>query len=158
MSKWDDLEDRMKEYFRLDKAQTVPGSGNGKGEEDVIGETTITQCKYSETKNISILRKDIDRLIDASDLQKKTPLFVTENNGLTLLSIPSNIKAFAFMCHFIIATSIISFVRKSISKNDTKEIKKGYIKLLIRARTIMSALKNNLDDQIDELEDELNKE
>ena len=68
---WQNLEEMMKYLLVLDKAITIPGSGNGKGEEDVIGLSTITQCKYCETKNVTILRKDIDRLLDAAKLQKK---------------------------------------------------------------------------------------
>lgn len=86
MQGWEELERKIKDLLGIDKAKTVPGSGNGKGEEDVIGISTVCQCKFSEKKNVSILAKDMDRLKSAAELQDKLPLFANENNGELVLS------------------------------------------------------------------------
>ena len=129
----------------LDKAMTVPGSGNGKSEEDVIGLSTITQCKYSETKNVTLLRKDIDRLLDAAELQGKVPIFVTENNGLKLISIPESI-IFKDVLHQMVGMSLIRFVQTNAKSSDSLEEKKAYRKLLIRGRKILSAIHSKYGD------------
>jgi len=85
---WEDLENKVKDWLAIDDATTVPGSGNGKGEEDVIGISTITQCKYTENKNASILAKDMRRLKDAGKLMGKFPLFVNESSEGVVVSIP----------------------------------------------------------------------
>lgn len=84
---WKDLENKLKSMMSIDKATTIPGSGNGKGEEDVVGFSTIIQCKFSEQKNITILQKDIRRLKEAAELQDKTPLFASENDGELIISL-----------------------------------------------------------------------
>lgn len=88
MLAWEKLEAKVKELFKLDNAKTVPGSGNGKGEEDVIGLSTIIQCKYTDNKNMSILDKDMKRLRSAAELQDKLPIFINENQSGMVLSIP----------------------------------------------------------------------
>jgi len=154
---WQNLEDLMTELLLLDKAETVPGSGNGKGEEDVIGLSTITQCKFSETKNISILRKDIDRLIDAANLQKKIPLFITENKGIKLLSIPDSI-IFKDVLHIIVGMSLMRFVESNISSCKSKTERYEYKKLIKRSIKIIDAIKSKYNEKFKELEESLNKE
>ena len=88
MEAWEKLEKRVKSLFNKDKVKTVPGSGNGKGEEDVIGVSTIIQCKHTSNKNMTILDKDLKRLKTAAEGQNKLPLFVTENGSGMVLSIP----------------------------------------------------------------------
>ena len=51
---WKKLENRIALLFKEDNAMTTPGSGNSKGEEDVVGSSTICQCKYTEQKTIVI--------------------------------------------------------------------------------------------------------
>lgn len=87
MQNWKELEEATKELLACDFAKTVPGSGSTKGEEDVIGKAIIAQTKYSENTNVSILRKDLDRLKQAAHLHNKLPLFVTYNNGDNLISL-----------------------------------------------------------------------
>jgi len=168
---WDDLEALMKELLMLDKAMTIPGSGNGKGEEDVIGLSTITQCKYSDKKNMSILRKDMDRLKDAAELQKKIPLFITEHDSELLLTIPNSL-IFQDVLYFIISASIIRHVQASIQnvQNIPSDIKKEYISLIYkRALPILNKvndkyqnlaidLKTELEDPIRDLQYILNLE
>jgi len=136
---WENLEDLMTQLLMLDKAMTVPGSGNGKGEEDVIGLSTITQCKYSEAKNISILRKDVDRLLAAAKLQKKIPIFVTENKGLKLISIPES-AIFKDVLNIIVGMSLIRFVQSNLSAIKTRDERIEYTKLITRANKIIEAV------------------
>jgi len=136
---WQDLESMMKELLIFDKAMTVPGSGNGKSEEDIIGLSTITQCKYSDKVNISILRKDIDRLLTAAELQKKIPIFVTENNGLVLVSIPTS-PILKDVLHMIVGMSLIKFVQLNAIDPKTIDEKREYRKLIIRGENIVSAI------------------
>jgi hypothetical protein len=154
---WENLEDLMTHLLMLDKAMTVPGSGNGKGEEDVIGLSTITQCKYSETKNVSILRKDIDRLLAAAELQNKIPIFVTENNGLKLVSIPDSI-IFKDVLNIIVGMSLVRFVNSNLSKIKTTEERIEYKKLITRATKIINAVHAKYLDIIDGCDISLNKE
>jgi len=84
---WQNLEEKLKTMLQSDNARTIPGSGNSKGEEDVVGFSTITQCKFSENKNVTLLSKDIERLKEAAILQEKTPLFASENNKELILSL-----------------------------------------------------------------------
>lgn len=154
---WENLEDLMTQLLMLDKAMTVPGSGNGKGEEDVIGMSTITQCKYSETKNVTILRKDIDRLLEAAELQQKIPIFVTENNGLKLISIPES-SIFKDILHMMVGMSLMRFVQANAFKPSTVEERNEYRKLIKRSRKIMQAIDGKYDDIRLELNDELLKE
>lgn len=136
---WENLEKLMTQLLMLDKAMTVPGSGNGKGEEDVIGLSTITQCKFSETKNVTILRKDIDRLLDAAKLQGKIPIFVTENNGLKLVSIPES-PIFKDILHMIVAMSLMRFVQAHSDYAKTSDQKQELKKLALRSQNIMGAI------------------
>ena len=157
---WQNLEELMTELLILDKGQTVPGSGNGKGEEDVIGLSTITQCKYSDKKNMSILRKDMDRLQDAAYLQDKLPLFITEHNGELLLTLPNSL-IFKDTLNYIIGMSLIRHVELSISSNLDMDVetKNGYIKLMYdRGLPILDALNKKYKDLSFELETILNDE
>lgn len=86
--KWQDLEKTMLGMLKKDNAKLTPGSGNSKEEEDVVGNSIICQCKYTADKNISILAKDFDRLLEASKLLKKFPIFVSQSNMGSILSIP----------------------------------------------------------------------
>jgi hypothetical protein len=90
ISSWQDLEDYTEELLSKDNSVKPKGSGNAKKEEDVVGNTIIAQCKYTEDKNMSILSKDLERLLEACSLQDKFPLFITSNGINTTLSIPIN--------------------------------------------------------------------
>jgi len=154
---WENLEDLMTQLLMLDKAMTVPGSGNGKSEEDVIGLSTITQCKYSEAKNISILRKDVDRLMAAAKLQNKIPIFVTETRGLKLISIPESI-IFKDVLNIIVGMSLTRFVQTNLSKIKTSEERVEYKKLISRATQIIDAVHAKYIELADDCMTSLNKE
>lgn len=85
---WEKLEERMKDLLQLDKAKRTPLSGGTKGEEDVVGVGTICQCKDSDNKNITILTKDIERLLQSAKLLNKTPIFASRAGEHTLVSFP----------------------------------------------------------------------
>lgn len=88
MSDWSDLEDFAKQILHYDDPKRTPASGATKGEEDVIGRNTITQCKFTKDKNISILKKDLDRLLKAAELLNKFPIFLSESDSGKVLSLP----------------------------------------------------------------------
>jgi hypothetical protein len=88
MSNWQELEEYTKGLLKNDLPKLPSGSGSSKGEEDVIGLSIIAQCKYTEDKNMSILKKDLDRLIDAAKLQDKIPVFITSSQTNKVLSVP----------------------------------------------------------------------
>lgn len=108
---WNKLEIRVKNLLKSDGARTVPGSGNGKSEEDVIGISTISQCKYTENKNTSILAKDVQRLVSAANLQEKLPLFFTESDGSFILSIPDN-PLMSTIVKMIVAIALLDKLHK----------------------------------------------
>lgn len=87
---WQALEEFAYDLIKSDNPVVPKGSGNAKKEEDVISNCFIVQCKYTEDKNMSILNKDLTRLLDACALQKKFPLFITSNKTDIVLSIPIN--------------------------------------------------------------------
>lgn len=111
---WDSLENHMKDLMKPDLSNTVPGSGNGKSEEDVIGFSTIIQCKFSEKKNISILRKDIKRLKEAAELQDKTPLFASENDGELVISLLEG-EHLSHVLELLVVLSQIEKLKKDIN-------------------------------------------
>jgi hypothetical protein len=113
MEAWEELEEDVKELFKKDHVKTVPGSGNGKSEEDVIGISTIIQCKYTSNKNMSILDKDMTRLKEAARLQNKQPLFITKNNSGMVLSIPDG-PLMHVIVDMIIASATINKMEEDI--------------------------------------------
>lgn len=118
---WEDLEKKVKHWLSVDNAMTVPGSGNGKGEEDVIGIGTITQCKYTGKKNTSILSKDVNRLIDAGKMLDKFPIFVTENSDGIMVSIPE-CKEIVEILEFIAVIKQLDQIQNEIRNCNNQEI------------------------------------
>jgi hypothetical protein len=88
MTNWKELEEFVKKILPFDHPIRTPGSGSSKGEEDVIGRSTISQCKFTSDKNTSILHKDVIRLRTAANILDKFPLFFTKSSTITLMSIP----------------------------------------------------------------------
>jgi hypothetical protein len=153
---WKNLEELMKELLMLDNAITVPGSGNGKGEEDIIGLSTITQCKYSSKQNISVLYKDISRLLDAAKLQRKIPIFVNQNNGLILVSLPES-EILKDVLHIIVGFSLCKFVKNNIINitTITKSEQIEYNNLLIRSEKIIDAVTHKYINSINNIKSDL---
>lgn len=85
---WQALEEFAYELIKEDNPVQPKGSGSAKKEEDVVSDHIIVQCKYTDDKNMSILSKDLSRLLEACNLQSKFPLFITSNGTNTILSIP----------------------------------------------------------------------
>lgn len=88
MNKWENLEEEVKTLLTADLAQRTPLSGGTKKEEDVVGRTIFAQCKQTNNKNGTILLNDLNRLLEACNLQNRFPLFFNEFNSNTTLSIP----------------------------------------------------------------------
>jgi hypothetical protein len=115
---WQALEEKVKRLLKTDRAKTVPGSGNGKSEEDVIGISTISQCKYTERLNTSILAKDVERLVQAARLQEKLPLFFTESGGSFILSIPDN-PLMSEIVNVIVTLALLDKITKELEDCNT---------------------------------------
>lgn len=88
---WEQLEEAAADLINDDNPRRPPNSGGAKKEEDVVGSNIIIQCKYTDNKNMSILKKDLDRLLDSANLLSKFPIFLTSNGSNdTVISIPMN--------------------------------------------------------------------
>lgn len=87
---WQDFEEWVKNLLKFDNARLIPGSGSSKKEEDVVGESLLVQCKFTDSENISILRKDIERLNTSSQTIDKFPLFLNHSNGINTITLQIN--------------------------------------------------------------------
>lgn len=88
MSDWSNLEEFVKSLLQFDQPTRTPLSGGTKHEEDVVSTHLVSQCKYTSDKNISILSKDLERLLTASNLLHKFPLFFNQSEAGKTISIP----------------------------------------------------------------------
>jgi len=88
MNDWKELEDFAMEILAKDNPVKPAGSGSTKKEEDVVSNDVIVQCKYTQNKNMTILSKDLERLMDASRLLNKFPLFINSNLTDIIISLP----------------------------------------------------------------------
>lgn len=88
MSDWNKLEEDVKELLKFDQPVRTPLSGGTKGEEDVVGINSVSQCKCTDDKNLSILSKDLDRLISNANLINKLPIFFNRSSAGTTVSLP----------------------------------------------------------------------
>ena len=114
---WQEFEKYIKELLKDDKAVTTPGSGNSKGEEDIVGFSTICQCKCTAKDNISIRGKDLDRLKEAAELQGKTPIFASKCSKDILISLPSQSYT-KEVIQLVIILSTIDKLQNSINNTD----------------------------------------
>lgn len=90
MYDWEKLEERVKAMTIEDAPKRTPLSGATKKEEDVVGNTLISQCKQTQDKNFSILEKDFTRLMESAKLLDKFPLFFSQSSAGIIMSIPVN--------------------------------------------------------------------
>lgn len=88
MSDWQEFEEFVRRLTIEDGTKRTPLSGGTKHEEDVVGNTLICQCKCTEEKNFHILEKDFTRLLEASKLLEKFPLFFSQSSAGKIMSIP----------------------------------------------------------------------
>lgn len=88
ISNWQELEKYTKKLLRHDQPERTPLSGGTKSEEDVVGINSVSQCKFTQDKNVSILEKDIARLISSSALLNKFPLFFNQSASRTTVAVP----------------------------------------------------------------------
>lgn len=89
---WEQLEEYAMNLLSEDNPVRPPNSGGTKGEEDVVGTSIIIQCKFTENKNLSILKKDLDRLCLNANALLKFPIFLNSNGKDTVLSLPIESK------------------------------------------------------------------
>lgn len=81
MSDWKKLEEWTAKLLEEDRGKIPRNSGGTKKEEDVVGTSSIAQCKATDQINITILNKDTQRLLKAAELQDKFPFFITSTFG-----------------------------------------------------------------------------
>lgn len=154
MSKWKNLEDLTKRLLECDSPKLPAGSGSGKGEEDVIGQTMIAQCKYTDNKNTSILDKDIERLLSSADMLEKFPLFVTQSSDRVMLSIPVDEETMPVIVHLIKAVRVfkglrvlddnLNYMRQNGSLAEIENAKRVYQKLKSTAKRLISSIRSRL--------------
>lgn len=156
---WNKFEDTIKELLKDDQAITVPGSGNGKGEEDIIGFSTIAQCKYTNKDNISILKKDIDRLLSAGKLHNKMPLFCNKSNKNTIISIIDSDYTENILKFIILLSSLQKIEDELDSYNTIKDLNslKTYVSNVIdKKRSIINTLNNKFNKLYKQINDKYN--
>jgi len=121
---WRKFEESIKKLLKADLAVTTPGSGNSKTEEDIVGYSTICQCKYTTKDNISILSKDLERLKNAAKLQCKTPIFVNKSNKDIILSIPSQSYITDVIEYIVLLSKIDKVIQQLNNIDDPKTVKR----------------------------------
>ncbi len=159
MTKWIKLEKYTAELLKGDKSRRTPGSGSSKKEEDLVGLSTICQCKDSDHKNITILTKDIERLLASATLLNKTPLFISRAENHTLLSISLDnqyIDETMFIINQILLISQLKLIEESFDYNlDIKTLNALSTQFDILSETSDVAL-CNLKSRINKLKTKIN--
>jgi hypothetical protein len=147
INNWEQLEEFAKDLISDDNPKLPANSGGTKGEEDVIGSNIIIQCKYTDNKNMSILKKDLDRLLESANLLSKFPIFLTSNGSNdTVISIPINKKTkdiIKQLCSIVITMSEIEYIEDNIKVCKTR----GQLEAIgVRAQKLESKIKFNRAD------------
>ena len=160
---WNDLEEQVATLLKNDYPKRPGNSGGTKKEEDVIGKSTITQCKYTDKKNMSILRKDLDRLVDACTLQEKFPLFITSTGDKTVASFPidkttsSSVKYILDLIVFLQRAKQLRSMKPSsirelnLWKEELKKLKKvqhGFCKKIFETMKILYNQETSTEDNL----------
>jgi hypothetical protein len=144
---WQELEQFAKKLLRLDNPRTTPLSGATKTEEDVVGNTIVCQCKFTDNKNLSILASDISRLESASELLQKTPLLITRSSSGTFLSFLVSDEDNTAVNIIIIKNmldNILFYMRRLNSKATTKTINH-----LLKEAAAFKMLAEDINDEIE---------
>ena len=151
---WNELEELVKKLLSYDRPVRTPLSGGPKGEEDVVGINSVSQCKYTSDKNISILAKDLGRLIDASKLLRKFPIFVSESNAGQLVSFPITDKtmdvvnaALKLACAMHGLSQLGPLIKMATSIEELRHLQKEHRRL----KKMSSDLRNDLDGKVTNL-------
>lgn len=108
---WSDLEEYAK-GLTDEKSKRTPGSGNSKKEEDVVSSNLLIQTKFSESKNTTILDKDVKRLEEASTQLIKVPLFITKTKEHLICSLLVNDASKEVITSAIKVMTVINEIKK----------------------------------------------
>ena len=151
---WKQLEESARELISDDNPVQPRNSGGTKGEEDVVGSELIIQCKYTNAKNMSILKKDLDRLLENANLLEKFPIFITANgDGDLILSLPVKIDP-QLIVDVIRLTIISNGLQKMILNHNlitTPDILNKYRKQEFKYKGLMQAITSKIQDQFTRL-------
>jgi len=159
MSDWKIFENYVKNLLHIDKAKTTPLSGGTKGEEDVVGRSMIAQCKFTEKKNLSILAKDLERLLKAAKLTEKFPLFASRSEAGTIISFPVTDETeddIVFILKILSCLNTLRELKKIIphvstigmiegARANLRVLKQEYTKM----RKVFNDLVNNIEQKVD---------
>jgi len=161
---WQELEDFTCTLLQSDRPKKPANSGGTKKEEDVVSRSIIAQCKHTGNNNMSILKKDLDRLLDACKLQQKAPLFVTSNTTDTVVSIPvtdDTEEILGIMLKMLISWSMLQRVQDYTPKIETiavhKIVQTDCITALTNINTNVNQLKDLAKDCMHKLDLKFNK-
>ena len=151
---WEQFEEKVKEILEKDDTKRIPGSGNAKKEEDVVGRYTISQCKYTEQTTITVLPRDVDRLISAAKTLEKFPLFFSKAKGIELMSLV--VDHDPLMCGFVVDYIIASSGLDKLLE-DTKRCNDPRTLALIKTekKKVFKAIRcllNDLDHRVQRLD------
>lgn len=87
---WQELEDYTQKILSDDRGKKPPLSGGSKKEEDVVGSNSIAQCKYTKNSSITMKADDIKRLLKAANDLDKLPLFISNSESGTFVTLELN--------------------------------------------------------------------
>jgi len=153
---WKDFEEFVKKFIAVDNPVLPPGSGSSKKEEDVVGRTLICQCKHTDSDNISILSKDMERLLEASTTLDKIPLFFNQSNANKVLSIPIT-KNTEYIIGLVIKL-IVSFKDLQQIRENLKVANERTIHILLRQLEESSRKVSRIKSIIENLVNDINNE
>lgn len=158
---WKNLEQDIFELLKEDKPVLPKGSGSSKGEEDVVSENIIVQCKYTDHINMSILKKDLDRLDTASNLLQKFPLFINANQNNQIISIPYNDKTKSIIKIFIyfirLHNNLFTLTTYVKTKNKDLGMLKIFSSILKNSKSLLYKITNYFKSSVDQVEQQLDQ-
>ena len=158
MSNWKNLEKKVRDLLLDDDAVLTPGSGNVKKEEDVVTCNLLCQCKYTDKKNVSILEKDINRLVKSAEQLEKVPIFINSTHKRFVVSLLDD-TAEKILKYVVLLARIDKLNNDIIMCKDTKtllRIKNIANKLNSQYKLISNNIKQNITDINNKLDIKIN--
>lgn len=152
---WQDLEDFTVDLLSTDNPRKPAGSGSTKKEEDISGQTILVQCKFTDQKNATILKKDLDRLLESSDQQFKFPVFINksgDNPPILSFSIDYDIEITKAIVKLILIKKKISKLRNYLDDKLTIDVLNKINSMLEKLKVEARNLSNTISSDIEKLD------
>lgn len=146
---WEDLENWVVQLLYDDRPVRPPNSGGTKKEEDVVTFGSIAQCKATEHNNMSLLDKDINRLLEASHMHDKLPLFVSstwDKLGVTFIFDGKNDDTMASSVKIAVIAKAAQRLKKMVSTLKS-------VRQLNAAKRELNKLKSRLNVEVNKIND-----